>query len=100
MAARVGLLLVLCVLPALVAAIRPQKNPFSVEGRVYCDTCRAGFETSATTYIPGTLSRLILFILYFLLIFPFFFFSHFKSIFENTFPGIIRLVSDLYGKVL
>ncbi|KAI3807630.1 hypothetical protein L1987_23562 [Smallanthus sonchifolius] len=29
-------------------------NPYgqSLLGKVYCDTCRAGFETSATTYIP------------------------------------------------
>ncbi|KAI4307362.1 hypothetical protein L6164_030562 [Bauhinia variegata] len=53
MAARVALLLALCVLPAMVAAIRPEKNPFCVQGRVYCDTCRAGFETPATTYIAG-----------------------------------------------
>lgn len=37
----------------MVAAIRLHKNPFCVQGRVYCDACRAGFETSATTYIPG-----------------------------------------------
>ncbi|KAG6524920.1 hypothetical protein ZIOFF_014865 [Zingiber officinale] len=24
-----------------------------IEGRVYCDTCRAGFETTATTYMEG-----------------------------------------------
>ncbi|KAI4337721.1 hypothetical protein L6164_016103 [Bauhinia variegata] len=53
MATRVALLLVICVLPAMVAAIRPGRNPFSVRGRVYCDTCRAGFETPATTYIAG-----------------------------------------------
>ncbi|BAT78546.1 hypothetical protein VIGAN_02123600 [Vigna angularis var. angularis] len=53
MASRAVLLLALCVLPAMVVAIRPAKNPFSVKGRVYCDRCRAGFETSATTYIAG-----------------------------------------------
>lgn len=26
---------------------------FVVEGRVYCDTCRAGFETNVTEYIAG-----------------------------------------------
>ena len=26
---------------------------FVVQGRVFCDTCRAGFETPATTYIEG-----------------------------------------------
>ncbi len=53
MASRVALLLVMCVLPAMVAAIRPAKNPFVVKGRVFCDPCRAGFETSAAKYIPG-----------------------------------------------
>ncbi|KAK7353101.1 hypothetical protein VNO80_18537 [Phaseolus coccineus] len=53
MAARVVLLLAMCVLPAMVAAIRPGNRQFSVKGRVYCDRCRAGFETSATTYIAG-----------------------------------------------
>lgn len=33
------------------AADRPAE--YIVEGRVFCDTCRAGFETSATTYISG-----------------------------------------------
>ncbi|KAE8077348.1 hypothetical protein FH972_015920 [Carpinus fangiana] len=53
--ARRVLLVALCVLlPALmVSASRPVSNPFVVKGRVYCDTCRAGFETSATTYIAG-----------------------------------------------
>ena len=53
MASRAVLLLAMCVLPAMVVAIRPAKNPFCVKGRVYCDPCRAGFETSATTYIAG-----------------------------------------------
>ncbi|MED6219034.1 hypothetical protein PIB30_032165 [Stylosanthes scabra] len=53
MATKVALLMFLCVLPAMVAASRPAKNPFCVQGRVYCDPCRAGFETSATTYIAG-----------------------------------------------
>ena len=51
--ARVVLMLALCVLlPVLISAARPMSRPFRLEGRVYCDTCRAGFETSATTYIP------------------------------------------------
>nr|AFK37732.1 unknown [Lotus japonicus] len=54
MAFRFAFLLVLCVVPAMVAAIRPAKNPFIVKGCVYCDPCRAGFETSATTRIAGT----------------------------------------------
>ena len=51
--ARFVILFALCVLPALVAATRPVRTPFVVRGKVYCDTCLAGFETSATTYIPG-----------------------------------------------
>jgi hypothetical protein len=51
--ARVLLLLALCVLPALVRAARPARNPFVVQGSVYCDTCLAGFETSKTTNIAG-----------------------------------------------
>lgn len=48
------LLVALCFLPALAMSARPNKNPFVVRGRVYCDTCLAGFETSASTFIPGT----------------------------------------------
>lgn len=51
--AKTVLLIALCLLLALAVESRPMKNPFVVEGKVYCDTCRAGFETSATTYIPG-----------------------------------------------
>ncbi|KAM1216388.1 hypothetical protein ACFX2I_012638 [Malus domestica] len=29
------------------------KTPFTVEGKVYCDTCHAGSETKAITYIAG-----------------------------------------------
>ncbi|CAJ1971789.1 unnamed protein product [Sphenostylis stenocarpa] len=42
-----------CVLPMMVSAIRPHLTPFYVKGRVYCDPCRAGSETSLTTYIVG-----------------------------------------------
>ncbi|KQJ82329.1 pollen-specific protein C13 [Brachypodium distachyon] len=31
---------------------------YIVQGRVYCDTCRAGFETNVTTYIKGAKVRL------------------------------------------
>ncbi|KAK7844098.1 protein DOWNSTREAM OF FLC [Quercus suber] len=55
--AKMFMLFVLCVLPALAIGSRPMSNPFNVQGRVYCDTCRAGFETSATTYIPGAKVR-------------------------------------------
>ncbi|GKA97420.1 protein downstream of FLC [Tanacetum coccineum] len=36
----------------IVSGGRPVSHPYVLQGRVYCDTCRAGFETSATTYIP------------------------------------------------
>ncbi|KAK9134323.1 hypothetical protein Syun_013653 [Stephania yunnanensis] len=49
----------LCFLPALAMAARPVKNPFIVHGKVFCDTCRAGFETYATTYVPGIASFLL-----------------------------------------
>lgn len=32
---------------------------FIIQGRVYCDTCRAGFETNVTKYIEGTPLRKI-----------------------------------------
>ncbi|XP_050379896.1 protein DOWNSTREAM OF FLC-like [Argentina anserina] len=54
---RVLVLLALCVLPALVSA-KVVGKPFYVQGRAYCDTCRCGFETSATTYIAGATVRL------------------------------------------
>ncbi|KAM7276340.1 hypothetical protein ACFE04_018206 [Oxalis oulophora] len=50
--ARLVLLFALLVLPALASAAR-LKYPFVVRGKVYCDTCRCGFETSATKYIQG-----------------------------------------------
>ncbi|XP_071701741.1 protein DOWNSTREAM OF FLC-like [Rutidosis leptorrhynchoides] len=43
------LIFTLCLLPALSLA----DNPFRLQGRVYCDTCRAGFETSVTKYLAG-----------------------------------------------
>ncbi|KAJ0233245.1 SAH7 [Hirschfeldia incana] len=52
------ILVALCLLPALVMSGRPNRNPFVVRGRVYCDTCLAGFETSASTFIPGAVVRL------------------------------------------
>ncbi|EEF29251.1 protein DOWNSTREAM OF FLC [Ricinus communis] len=47
----------LCVLPSLVSA-RLVGRPFHIKGRVYCDTCRCGFETKKTTYIPGARVRI------------------------------------------
>lgn len=40
----------------MVAAVRD--DDFFVDGSVYCDTCRAGFETNATTPIAGAKVRL------------------------------------------
>lgn len=50
--ASVPLIAVLCVslLPLAAMAIG---TPFHIEGCVYCDTCRFGFETVATKYIIG-----------------------------------------------
>ncbi|KAJ8492381.1 hypothetical protein OPV22_014102 [Ensete ventricosum] len=51
---------VACVLPALAIATRDVgvvKLGFVVQGRVFCDTCRAGFETPASTYIQGARVR-------------------------------------------
>uniref|UniRef100_A0A0E0IRC5 Uncharacterized protein n=1 Tax=Oryza nivara TaxID=4536 RepID=A0A0E0IRC5_ORYNI len=33
--------------------LRPRRAGFVVRGRVWCDTCLAGFETPASTYIAG-----------------------------------------------
>ncbi|KAJ4837059.1 hypothetical protein Tsubulata_038324 [Turnera subulata] len=55
--ARSLLLFVLCALPVLSSAWR-KGNPFLIKGRVYCDTCRCGFETRKTTYIPGARVRI------------------------------------------
>ncbi|XP_074272647.1 major pollen allergen Lol p 11-like [Silene latifolia] len=55
------LIAVICILPALALATRPvQKNnhKFCVRGRVYCDPCRAGFETPASTYLEGAKVKL------------------------------------------
>ncbi|XP_022773871.1 protein DOWNSTREAM OF FLC-like [Durio zibethinus] len=50
MATKLFLLLAICVLPLLINA---RREPFHIIGKVYCDACRAGFETSKCTYIPG-----------------------------------------------
>ncbi|KAM1104301.1 hypothetical protein PS2_012495 [Malus domestica] len=47
------MLIALCVLSALTTATRPMKTPFTVEGKVYYDTCHAGYETKAITYIAS-----------------------------------------------
>ncbi|XP_073117406.1 pollen-specific protein C13 [Elaeis guineensis] len=49
-------------LPAAVSGARDVKaatnKGFVVQGRVFCDTCRAGFETPKSTYIAGAKVRL------------------------------------------
>ncbi|XP_023525161.1 protein DOWNSTREAM OF FLC-like isoform X1 [Cucurbita pepo subsp. pepo] len=37
---------------------KPLQKPFIVNGCVYCDTCRCGFETNASTPISGAIVRL------------------------------------------
>ncbi|XP_031486317.1 pollen-specific protein C13-like [Nymphaea colorata] len=49
-------LVALFILSAL-AAPAHGLDRFVVQGRVYCDTCRFGFETKATTYIAGAKVR-------------------------------------------
>ncbi|XP_072984394.1 pollen-specific protein C13-like [Typha latifolia] len=48
-----AVVVVLCAISAHVSEARDLKQGFVVQGRVFCDTCRAGFETPATTYIAG-----------------------------------------------
>lgn len=52
--AKVLLLIALCVLPALVMARPMVKKPLQVTGYVYCDRCRATFETSKAERMEGT----------------------------------------------
>ncbi|KAL1225736.1 Protein DOWNSTREAM OF FLC [Cardamine amara subsp. amara] len=54
----VPLTVVLCVsiLPLAAMAVG---TPFYIEGSVYCDTCRFGFETIATRYISGAKVRIV-----------------------------------------
>ena len=51
----VALFALACAISSLGAA---NAQSFLVEGRVYCDTCRAGFETTATEYLAGAKVRL------------------------------------------
>nr|AAF16869.1 allergen-like protein BRSn20 [Sambucus nigra] len=55
--ARLILLVALSFLPLLTSA-RLIGNPFLLKGSVYCDTCRAGFETDATKYLHGARVRI------------------------------------------
>ncbi|KAG8474965.1 hypothetical protein CXB51_031678 [Gossypium anomalum] len=58
MATKLFLLLAICVLPVLVNA---NNKAFQIVGSVYCDACRAGFETSKCSYIHGIVIKLIIF---------------------------------------
>ncbi|KAL4332051.1 hypothetical protein GQ457_07G020560 [Hibiscus cannabinus] len=57
--ARMLLFVALCVVPSLVSATRMVKNPFMVQGQVYCDHCRAGFETPKTTNMAGAKVKVV-----------------------------------------
>ncbi|XP_030973468.1 protein DOWNSTREAM OF FLC-like [Quercus lobata] len=56
--ARPFMLLALCVLLQAFISAQSSGSPFNVIGRVYCDTCRCGFETPATNYIEGAKVRI------------------------------------------
>ncbi|KAL0378478.1 UNVERIFIED_CONTAM: protein DOWNSTREAM OF FLC [Sesamum radiatum] len=57
MARNLLVLFAVCVLPAIVSA-HFVRDPFHVTGSVYCDTCRCGYETDATTYMAGATVRI------------------------------------------
>ncbi|WCJ31842.1 Pollen allergen Phl p 11 [Euphorbia peplus] len=42
-----------CACARAAASVNSPRRPFYIRGRVYCDTCRCGFETNKTTYIPS-----------------------------------------------
>ncbi|TKW04107.1 hypothetical protein SEVIR_7G087900v4 [Setaria viridis] len=42
----------------VVVAVATDAPDFVIQGRVYCDTCRAGFQTNVTEYIKGAKVRL------------------------------------------
>ncbi|KAE8669124.1 putative phosphoglycerate mutase [Hibiscus syriacus] len=57
--AKILLFIALCVVPSLVSGTRMVKNPLMVQGQVYCDLCRAGFETPKTTNMAGAKVKLV-----------------------------------------
>ncbi|KAH9669984.1 protein DOWNSTREAM OF FLC [Citrus sinensis] len=57
-AAMARLLLLFALVALLLVELVNAGDPFHIRGRVYCDTCRCGFETSATTYIQGARVRI------------------------------------------
>ncbi|CAI9758243.1 unnamed protein product [Fraxinus pennsylvanica] len=56
--AKLLVLFALCLLPAIATA-RFAGNPFLVTGKVYCDTCRCGYETDASKYLAGALVKIV-----------------------------------------
>ncbi|KAF8103550.1 hypothetical protein N665_0188s0481 [Sinapis alba] len=59
--AKLVMLMVLCILPAIaMAAPRIGKNTLVVQGITYCDTCKFGFETAESSYaVPGATVKLV-----------------------------------------
>ncbi|MBA0746220.1 hypothetical protein Gogos_008757 [Gossypium gossypioides] len=53
------LFIALFVVPCLVSATRMVKNPLVVQGQVYCDHCRAGFETPKTRNMAGAKVKVV-----------------------------------------
>ncbi|XP_047967845.1 protein DOWNSTREAM OF FLC-like [Salvia hispanica] len=51
------ILVAACVVPAMVSA-GFVSQPFHLQGSVYCDTCRCGYETDATEYMAGATIRI------------------------------------------
>ncbi|KAH6799470.1 Pollen Ole e 1 allergen and extensin family protein [Perilla frutescens var. frutescens] len=51
------LLLALCVVAPSVCAAHFGSDHFMLQGRVYCDTCRCGYETKASKYLQGAVVR-------------------------------------------
>lgn len=43
---------------SLTAGVKPSATGFVLTGKVYCDTCRSGFETTVTEYIEGAKVKL------------------------------------------
>lgn len=50
-----GLLLLIALMSIFAATTVAKKlrQPYELTGKVYCDTCRFGFETNVTFYISG-----------------------------------------------
>lgn len=46
--------LLLLALAGVASADKPPEGGFIVTGRVYCDPCRAGFETNVSKNVEGT----------------------------------------------